>query len=359
MATASAAPTLLSPAILATITTPFLALSFTFFYLSLATCAFATVETLLGVIRKDDQGTGWWRRSRLVALTYAQMYLSEHFLRIVTSEKTGITLPEKTFWMASQTVATAVFLVSTIKSERAPERLLIGQVWNFEWPQLSQVVMTLAVALNVFNIAGLIPCALTLACLFGGFDWRLLLLGFESTAIWHISKGNTAAEVCWYILHLIVAVGCMTAVSNFDEQEGLIALPADEEKAVAAYVEETEIEAIPEVECAAEDIGEAESDEDTQPIALTAGRLSLMFSSLTILSAAVLMAVFFGVQTYLASRADSKDMRAHIEALSLSQLFSMDIVGMLLVLVLTAREVCQDPMMKSIFSSLHSKFCAE
>ncbi|KAK6349385.1 hypothetical protein TWF696_005673 [Orbilia brochopaga] len=350
MTPASPTPALLSPTTLATLTTPFLALSFTFFYLSLGTCVFATVETLLGVIRKDDQSAGWWRRSRLVALTYAQMYLSEHFLRIVTAEKTGIALPEKTFWMASQTVATAVFLASTIKSERAPERILIGQICNIERPQVSQVVMTLVVALNVYNIAGAVPCILSLVFLLGGLDWRLLVLGYEASAIWNSSKGNALAEVAWYILHLVLAIGCLKAVTDFDEQEGLIALPADEEKAVAAQLEEHE--AASEIESAAEQTGELELIEDACPTAVSAGRLSLIFSSLTILSAALIMMFFFGAQRYLATRLSGTNVHAHAEALALSQLFSMDIVGVLLVLVLTVREVCQNPTIKCIFSGL-------
>ncbi|KAJ6265078.1 hypothetical protein Dda_1233 [Drechslerella dactyloides] len=344
------ASALLSSAALTTLTTPFLALSFTFFYLSLGTCAFATVETLLGVITKDDQGAGWWRRSRLVALTYAQMYLSEHFLRIVTSEKTGIELPEKTFWMASQTVATAVFLVSTIKSERAPHRLLIGQICNLEWPQVAQIFLTLAVVFNVYETAGVVPSILTLVCLLAGFDWKVLFLGYEGAAIWKVSQGSMAAEISWMVLHFILAIGCLRAITAFDDQEGLIALPVDEEKAAVAVAEENETDS--ETEPSQEELGESELVEDDCSDALSIGRLSLIFSSLVILSAAVLMILFFSLQKYLATRVNDTIGHAHIEALALSQLFSMDIVGVLLVLVLTLREVCQNSIIKYVFDGL-------
>lgn len=234
----SRSPAILSPDTLAALSTPLSVLCFLFFYLSLASFIFASLETILGIVRKDDQSASWWRRSRLVALTYSQMYLSQHFLRVLASGKPGADLSEKVFWMASQTIAAGVVMFSVMKWQNTTERLLIGQCYKLERPQLAQMVLTSVVSFNIHLVAGPLAAVLTAIALLVSLDWRILILFFEGIANWKASRGNQLAELTWGMLHIVLAVGLIRAVHNFDRQEGQILLPVDEENALEPPADE-------------------------------------------------------------------------------------------------------------------------
>ncbi|EPS35112.1 hypothetical protein H072_11404 [Dactylellina haptotyla CBS 200.50] len=323
--------------------TPLSVLCFLFFYLSLGTFFLASVETILGIVKKDDQSAGWWRRSRLVALTYAQMYLSQHFLRTLTSGKTGVDLPEKTFWMASQTIAAGVVLFSSVGTQATAERLLIGKCYNFEKPQAAQVILTAVVSFNTFLLGGPLAAFLAAITLLVGLDWKILGLMFEGIATWKVSQGNIRAEFAWNILHIALAIGLMRAVHNLDNQEGLIALPTDEEKALPA--EESEIKSD-------EGADNENTDQSEDSISLPAGRLFLMFTILIVLASAIIMTVFFGLEKLFFPEIHASRDDLNAEALVLSHMFTMEAVGILLVSILTVREICGNSMIKQIIDCL-------
>ncbi|KAK6535711.1 hypothetical protein TWF694_002161 [Orbilia ellipsospora] len=336
--------TALSAEIRTALATPLSVLCFVFFYLSLATFVLASLETILGIIRKDDQSSGWWRRSRLVALTYAQMYLSQHFLRTLTSGKSGIELPEKTFWMASQTIAAAVVLFSSVKSPGTVERLLVGECYNFEKPQIAQLILTTMVSFNVYLLGGSLAAVLTAITLLVGFDWRILMLCFEGIATWKVSQGNIRAEFAWNMLHVVLAVGLMRAIHNLDKQEGVIALPFDEETALSID-EKTEEN---------EDDNGSLCDEELEEAyeTLPSGRIFLMFCILLVLASSILMTVFFGLEKLFFPEILATAEDFNPEPLILSHIFTMEAVGLLLIFVLTAREICDNSVIQSVLSTL-------
>ncbi|KAF3191167.1 hypothetical protein TWF106_001240 [Orbilia oligospora] len=328
---------ILSPETLKTLSTPLSVLCFLFFYLSLASFIFATLETILGIVKKDDQSASWWRRSRLVALTYAQMYLSQHFLRIVTSGKPGADELEKSFWMASQTIAAGVVMFSVVKLQNTTERLLIGQCYKLERPQLAQMVLTLIVSFNIHLVAGPLAAALTAAALLVSLDWRILILLFEGIASWKASRGNQLADLTWGMLHVVLAVGLIRAVHNFDKQEGQIALSADEESAL---------------ETVADAKSEGEFDILKPATSLPASRLFIMLCVLTVFAGAVVTTIFFGLEKFLLpGLLESRD-AMNAEALVLSRMFTTETIGVLLVALLTARELSRNSIVRCIIAGL-------
>ncbi|KAK6535086.1 hypothetical protein TWF281_006383 [Arthrobotrys megalospora] len=336
--------TTLSPATLAALSTPFSVLCFLFFYLSLASFVFASAETILGIVRKDDQSAGWWRRARLVALTYAQMYLSQHFLRILTSGKSGPDSPEKTFWMASQTIAAGVVMFSVTKLQNTTERLLIGQCYKLERPQLAQVILASVVAFNVHLTAGPFAAALTAIALLISLDWRILALFFEGVAIWKAAKGSLLAELTWNILHIVLAAGLIRAVHNFDRQEGHIALPVDdEENALDLPVDEkTEAEADPTIQ---NDILEPSAS-------LPASRLFLMLCVILVFAGATTMTIFSGLEKFIFPNLLASGDHMNAEALILSRLFTTEAIGVMLIVSLTVRELSGNSIVRCIAAGL-------
>ncbi|KAF3925848.1 hypothetical protein ABW20_dc0103506 [Dactylellina cionopaga] len=293
----------------------------------------------MGIVRKDNQTSGWWRRSRLVALTYSQMYLSQHFLRNLTSSKSGIALPERTFWMASQTIAAGVVLFSAVKLRGTTERLLVGQFYIFERPQMAQIILTTAVAFNVFLIAGPISALLAAFSLLMGLDWRILALLFQGIAIWKTSLGSLYAEFTWNILHIALAIGLMQAVHNFEQQEGLIALSHDEEQA------------IPIDEKVDEELVASEETLDGSQ-ALPAGRIFIMFCVFIVFAGAIVMTAFFGLEKLLLPKLLAPKDDFNVEALVLSHMFTMEAVGIILVTILTIREISGNEVVRCILDSL-------
>ncbi|KAF3083337.1 hypothetical protein TWF569_005801 [Orbilia oligospora] len=328
---------ILSPETLKTLSTPLSVLCFLFFYLSLASFIFATLETILGIVKKDDQSASWWRRSRLVALTYAQMYLSQHFLRIVTSGKPGADESEKSFWMASQTIAAGVVMFSVVKLQNTTERLLIGQCYKLERPQLAQMVLTSIVSFNIHLVAGPLAAALTTAALLVSLDWRILILLFEGIASWKASRGNQLADLTWGMLHVILAVGLIQAVHNFDKQEGQIALSADEESALGTVADEKP---------------EAEVDILKPATSLPASRLFIMLCVLTVFVGAVVTTIFFGLEKFLLPGLLASHDAMNAEALVLSRMFTTEAIGVILVALLTARELSGNSIVRCIVAGL-------
>lgn len=339
----SRSPAILSPDTLAALSTPLSVLCFLFFYLSLASFIFASLETILGIVRKDDQSASWWRRSRLVALTYSQMYLSQHFLRVLASGKPGADLSEKVFWMASQTIAAGVVMFSVMKWQNTTERLLIGQCYKLERPQLAQMVLTSVVSFNIHLVAGPLAAVLTAIALLVSLDWRILILFFEGIANWKASRGNQLAELTWGMLHIVLAVGLIRAVHNFDRQEGQILLPVDEENALEPPADEK----------AEAEIDSTGSVDVLEPSAsLPASRLFVMFCVLIIFAGAVVTTIFFGLEKLLLPSllASHDDMNA--EALVLSRMFTTEAIGVLLVVILTARELGGNSVVQCIVAGL-------
>ncbi|KAF3309451.1 hypothetical protein TWF173_010914 [Orbilia oligospora] len=328
---------ILSPETLKTLSTPLSVLCFLFFYLSLASFIFATLETILGIVKKDDQSASWWRRSRLVALTYSQMYLSQHFLRIVTSGKPGTDESEKSFWMASQTIAAGVVMFSVVKLQNTTERLLIGQCYKLERPQLAQMVLTSIVSFNIYLVAGPLAAALTTAALLVSLDWRILILLFEGIASWKASRGNQLADLTWGMLHVALAVGLLRAVHNFDKQEGQIALSADEESAL---------------ETVADEKPEAEVDILKPSTSLPASRLFIMLCVLIIFVGAVVTTIFFGLEKFLLPGLLASRDAMNAEALVLSRMFTTEAIGVPLVALLTARELSGNSIVRCIVAGL-------
>ncbi|EGX42973.1 hypothetical protein AOL_s00215g922 [Orbilia oligospora ATCC 24927] len=328
---------ILSPETLKTLSTPLSVLCFLFFYLSLASFIFATLETILGIVKKDDQSASWWRRSRLVALTYSQMYLSQHFLRIVTSGKPGTDESEKSFWMASQTIAAGVVMFSVVKLQNTTERLLIGQCYKLERPQLAQVVLTSIVSFNIHLVAGPLAAALTAAALLVSLDWRILILLFEGIASWKASRGNQLADLTWGMLHVLLAVGLLRAVYNFDKQEGQIALSADEESAL---------------ETVADEKPEAEVDILKPSTSLPTSRLFIMLCVLIIFVGAVVTTIFFGLEKVLLPGLLASRDAMNAEALVLSRMFTTEAIGVPLVALLTARELSGNSIVRCIVAGL-------
>ncbi|KAK6521924.1 hypothetical protein TWF506_002124 [Arthrobotrys conoides] len=328
---------IISPDTLTTISTPLSVLCFLFFYLSLTSFIFATLETIIGIVKKDDQSASWWRRSRLVALTYAQMYLSQHFLRIVTSDKPGAGLSDKSFWMASQTIAAGVVMFSVMKLQNTTERLLIGQCYKLERPQLAQMVLTAVVSFNIHLVAGSLAAALTAVALLVSLDWRILILFFEGIASWKASRGNQFAEVTWGMLHIILAVGLIRAVHKFDQQEGQISLSVDEENAVETDIDEK-------LETGVDILQPATS--------LPAGRLFIMLCVLMVLAGAVLTTIFFGLEKFLLPELLASHDAMNAEALVLSRMFTTEAIGVLLVVLLTARELSGNSIVRCIVAGL-------
>ncbi|KAF3907048.1 hypothetical protein AA313_de0206751 [Arthrobotrys entomopaga] len=256
------------------------------------------------------------------------MYLSQHFLRTLTSGKSGIDLPEKTFWMASQTIAAAVVLFSSVKSPGTVERLLIGECYDFEKPQIAQLILTTMVSLNVFLLGGSLAAVLTAITLLVGFDWKILMLCFEGIATWKASQGNIRAEFAWNSLHVVLAMGLMRAIHNLDKQEGVIALPFDEETALPMGDEKTEDN---------EDANESLCEEELEEIYETtpSGRIFLMFCILLVLAGSILMTVFFGLEKLFFPEMLISTENFNSEPLILSHMFSMEAVGLILILILT------------------------
>ncbi|KAF3933253.1 hypothetical protein ABW19_dt0206324 [Dactylella cylindrospora] len=335
---------LISGGSLAAIAGPVSTLCFIFFYLSLATFAFALGETVYGIIKKDDRSLGWWRRSRLVALTYSQMYLSQHFLRILIAGKDGLDLPEKSFWMASQSIAAGVLLFSSFKAPRTAERLLIGEWYSAERPQIAQIIFTLAVAFNVLMIAGPISSVITIISLLVGLDWKLQILTFEGIAAFHTWMGNEAAELVWGILHLGLAIGTIKAVHNIDKKEGLISLPTDEE----ALENNEKIDLLSNSGDEEEEEEEEEEAEPTNLEELPAGHMFLRFCVLIIFAGAAIVTTFFMLEKFLLPKFISSKNHIDVEGLILSQIFTMDAIGVILVLALTTREIYHNTAVKSM-----------
>ncbi|KAK6506584.1 hypothetical protein TWF481_005042 [Arthrobotrys musiformis] len=273
------------------------------------------------------------------------MYLSQHFLWILTSGKSGADQSEKSFWMASQTIAAGVVMFSVMKVQNTTERLLLGQCYNLERPQLSQMVLTSVVAFNIYLVAGPVAAVLTAIALLVSLDWKILILFFEGVASWKASKGSQLAEFTWGILHIGLSIGLIRAVHYFDQEEGHISLPAnDEENALENTADEkagAEIEAI----TTAEDV--------LQPsTSLPASRLFIMLCVLIVFAGAIISIVFFGLEKLLLPSLLADEDRVNAEALILSRMFTTEAIGVILVLILTARELSGNSLVRCIVNGL-------
>ncbi|KAK6362380.1 hypothetical protein TWF730_006070 [Orbilia blumenaviensis] len=342
---------ILSPATLAALSIPISTLCFLFFYLSLASFIFASAETIFGILQKDDHGASWWRRSRLVALTYAQMYLSQHFLHVHTLPvgNSRAELPEKNFWMASQTIAAGVVLFSVLKPQNTTGRLLIGRCYKIERPQLAQLVLTSVVTFNIHLIAGPLAAIFTGLAILICLDWRIVALFFESMAIWKASKGVQLAAFAWGVIHMGLAFGIIQAIHNFDQQEGLITLPLNDEENARS------------VTATAEEKSKGGAEDSLYPLPnvaeppsgfLITNRLFIMLCALLILAGAVVATVFFGLEKFLLPNLLRRQDRMTAEGLVLSHMFTTETIAVALILILTVRELSGNWIVQSILHGL-------
>ncbi|RVD82065.1 uncharacterized protein DFL_009908 [Arthrobotrys flagrans] len=230
-----------------------------------------------------------------------------------------------------------------MKWQNTTERLLIGQCYKLERPQLAQMVLTSVVSFNIHLVAGPLAAVLTAIALLVSLDWRILILFFEGIANWKASRGNQLAELTWGMLHIVLAVGLIRAVHNFDRQEGQILLPVDEENALEPPADEK----------AEAEIDSTGSVDVLEPSAsLPASRLFVMFCVLIIFAGAVVTTIFFGLEKLLLPSllASHDDMNA--EALVLSRMFTTEAIGVLLVVILTARELGGNSVVQCIVAGL-------